>query len=173
MRSGNLDAAGGQLGVAFFLLFFFLVEEFGALGLQYSSVCSRNQLQKNIAMKNLWINVLLLLLAATFSACGGGGGGGRGMIQVVEATFYFNFYEKSCPHAEKIVKEVVLSQFKFNQGIAPGLLRLFFHDCFVEVKYLGTKLQLLQLYSYFGIRAQICDQVQGEFYHCCSCHHKS
>ncbi len=111
--------------------------------------------KKIIAMKNLWINVLLLLLAATFSACGGGGGGGRGMIQVVEATFYFNFYEKSCPHAEKIVKEVVLSQFKFNQGIAPGLLRLFFHDCFVEVKYLGTKLQLLQLYSYFGIRAQI------------------
>jgi hypothetical protein len=105
-------------------------------------------------MKNLWINVLLLLLAATSSACGGGGGG-RGMIQVVEATFYFNFYEKSCPHAEKIVKEVVLSQFKFNQGIAPGILRLFFHDCFVEVKHLGTKLQLSQLYSYFGIRAQI------------------
>ncbi|CAM6012912.1 unnamed protein product [Sphagnum balticum] len=54
------------------------------------------------------------------------------MIQVVEATFYFDFYEKSCPHAEKVVKEVVLSQFKFNQGIAPGILRLFFHDCFVE-----------------------------------------
>jgi hypothetical protein len=29
------------------------------------------------------------------------------------------------------------------------------------------------LYSYFGIRAQICDQLQGEFYHCCNCHHKS
>ncbi len=112
------------------------------MGLQYSSVRSIKQLQKNIAMKNLWINVLSLLLAATFSACGGGGGG-RGMIQVVEATFYFNFYENSCPHAEKIVKEVVLSQFKFNQGIAPGILRLFFHDCFVEVKYLGTKFTTL------------------------------
>jgi len=117
--------------------------------MQYKSAA-----KKNIAMKNLWINVLLLLLAATFSACGGGGGG-RGMIQVVEATFYFNFYEKSCPHAEKIVKEVVLSQFKFNQGIAPGILRLFFHDCFVEVKYLGTKFKISQLYYYFGIRAQI------------------
>nr|XP_043622208.1 peroxidase N1-like [Erigeron canadensis] len=42
------------------------------------------------------------------------------------------FYEKTCPRAEIIVQDVVKSAVKANYTYAPGLLRMFFHDCFVR-----------------------------------------
>ncbi|KAK9927922.1 hypothetical protein M0R45_025083 [Rubus argutus] len=42
------------------------------------------------------------------------------------------FYSRSCPRAESIVKQTVQSHFKSNPTIAPGLLRMHFHDCFVQ-----------------------------------------
>ncbi|KAI4375859.1 hypothetical protein MLD38_013679 [Melastoma candidum] len=42
------------------------------------------------------------------------------------------FYSSSCPRAEKIVKQTVRDHFKNNSAIAPKLLRLHFHDCFVQ-----------------------------------------
>ncbi len=47
-------------------------------------------------------------------------------------SFKFGFYDESCPDAEKIVTSVVQAQFRSNPGIAPGVLRMHFHDCFVE-----------------------------------------
>jgi peroxidase len=47
-------------------------------------------------------------------------------------SFKFGFYGESCPDAEKIVTSVVQAQFRSNPGIAPGVLRMHFHDCFVE-----------------------------------------
>jgi peroxidase len=49
-----------------------------------------------------------------------------------DSSFKFGFYDESCPDAEKIVTSVVQAQFKSNPGIAPGVLRMHFHDCFVE-----------------------------------------
>ncbi|KAG7539397.1 hem peroxidase [Arabidopsis suecica] len=43
-----------------------------------------------------------------------------------------NFYGKSCPNVEKIVKKVVQDKVKQTFVTIPATLRLFFHDCFVN-----------------------------------------
>ena len=42
------------------------------------------------------------------------------------------FYARTCPRAEKIVRSTVEKHFRSNPRIAPGLLRMHFHDCFVQ-----------------------------------------
>ncbi|KAL4360914.1 hypothetical protein GQ457_04G004000 [Hibiscus cannabinus] len=42
------------------------------------------------------------------------------------------FYARTCPRAESIVRSTVQSHFRYNPAIAPGLLRMHFHDCFVQ-----------------------------------------
>ncbi|KAK9269501.1 hypothetical protein L1049_001276 [Liquidambar formosana] len=42
------------------------------------------------------------------------------------------FYSSSCPRAEAIVRSTVESHFNKDPTIAAGLLRLLFHDCFVQ-----------------------------------------
>ncbi|MED6211053.1 hypothetical protein PIB30_069875 [Stylosanthes scabra] len=43
-----------------------------------------------------------------------------------------NFYGPSCPRAEAIVRQVVQKHFNADKTITGGLLRLQFHDCFVN-----------------------------------------
>ncbi|KAI4342277.1 hypothetical protein MLD38_026919 [Melastoma candidum] len=42
------------------------------------------------------------------------------------------FYTATCPRAEAIVRSTVESHFKSNPVVAPKLLRMHFHDCFVQ-----------------------------------------
>ncbi|KAG2638635.1 hypothetical protein PVAP13_2NG649100 [Panicum virgatum] len=42
------------------------------------------------------------------------------------------YYMYSCANAESIVREAVKSAIASNNGTGAGLIRLFFHDCFVE-----------------------------------------
>ncbi|RVW24256.1 Peroxidase N1 [Vitis vinifera] len=42
------------------------------------------------------------------------------------------FYSRTCPQAESIVQKTVKAHFQSNPAIAPGLLRMHFHDCFVR-----------------------------------------
>ncbi|WCJ31729.1 Peroxidase superfamily protein [Euphorbia peplus] len=42
------------------------------------------------------------------------------------------FYSATCPRAEAIVSSTVQSHLGSNAEIAPGLLRMHFHDCFVQ-----------------------------------------
>jgi peroxidase len=50
------------------------------------------------------------------------------------AGLYLDYYNYSCPNAETIVREVVEDEIaKQGRGIGAGLIRLHFHDCFVQV----------------------------------------
>ncbi|CAL0333339.1 unnamed protein product [Lupinus luteus] len=43
-----------------------------------------------------------------------------------------SFFAKTCPQLETIVRNHLKKVFKQDNGQAPGLLRIFFHDCFVQ-----------------------------------------
>ncbi|XP_021725695.1 peroxidase 5-like [Chenopodium quinoa] len=49
-----------------------------------------------------------------------------------EAQLKVGFYSESCESAERIVNEEVTKGFMKDKGIAPGLVRMHFHDCFVR-----------------------------------------
>lgn len=51
----------------------------------------------------------------------------------VAAGLAFGYYAQSCASAESIIAGRVAAFLKNDGGVAAGLLRLFFHDCFVQV----------------------------------------
>ena len=57
------------------------------------------------------------------------------IVAVSTAFLDFDFYpkHKNCHDAEKIVKDVVEYYVKKDPGLGAGLIRMFFHDCFVRV----------------------------------------
>uniref|UniRef100_A0A3Q7FJB7 Peroxidase n=1 Tax=Solanum lycopersicum TaxID=4081 RepID=A0A3Q7FJB7_SOLLC len=54
------------------------------------------------------------------------------MPNLVDAQLKTNFYAQTCPNVESIVRNVVNQKFKQTFVTIPAVLRLFFHDCFVE-----------------------------------------
>ncbi|CAL9227527.1 unnamed protein product [Arabidopsis halleri] len=42
-----------------------------------------------------------------------------------------NFYRESCPSAERIIRSSIRVMYDAKPGIAPSLVRLLFHDCFI------------------------------------------
>jgi peroxidase len=45
----------------------------------------------------------------------------------------WSFYDSSCPKLESIIRKELKKVFKKDIGQAAGLLRVHFHDCFVQV----------------------------------------
>ncbi|KAG6571685.1 Peroxidase N1, partial [Cucurbita argyrosperma subsp. sororia] len=45
---------------------------------------------------------------------------------------HVGFYSTTCPQVEAIVRATVKSHFRLDPTVAPGLLRMHFHDCFVR-----------------------------------------
>jgi len=45
-----------------------------------------------------------------------------------------NFYGKTCPSLQTIVRNTMTSAIKTEARIGASILRLFFHDCFVNVR---------------------------------------
>lgn len=88
-----------------------------------------NRLRKMEIWKGLfWVMVLMALR--------------RGDGQLAE-----NFYRFSCPNVEAIVRQTVLAKLNITFVTVPATLRLFFHDCFVEV--INTPLILLHVFFLF------------------------
>ncbi|KAK6148851.1 hypothetical protein DH2020_016376 [Rehmannia glutinosa] len=44
----------------------------------------------------------------------------------------YDYYNESCPLAEQIIRSTVRELYELRSDVAPALLRLVFHDCFVE-----------------------------------------
>ncbi|KAG7011410.1 Cationic peroxidase 2, partial [Cucurbita argyrosperma subsp. argyrosperma] len=53
-------------------------------------------------------------------------------IEVPSRGTHVGFYSTTCPQVEAIVRATVKSHFRLDPTVAPGLLRMHFHDCFVR-----------------------------------------
>lgn len=85
---------------------------------------------KNFKMAKLvsFVFVLSLLAFAPLCFCGRNNGG--------FGSLYPQYYDHSCPKAKEIVKSIVAKAFAREARIAASILRLHFHDCFVQVNFL-------------------------------------
>ncbi|KAF0897868.1 hypothetical protein E2562_001594 [Oryza meyeriana var. granulata] len=59
------------------------------------------------------------------------GSGSAGLLESNPGLAY-NFYQKSCPNVDSIVRGVTWAQVAANPALPGRLLRLHFHDCFVQ-----------------------------------------
>ncbi|CAA6656110.1 unnamed protein product [Spirodela intermedia] len=57
---------------------------------------------------------------------------GMYLSATAEATLRVGYYEKTCPHAEFIVKKVITKAVKKDSGLPADFIRMHFHDCFVR-----------------------------------------
>jgi peroxidase len=67
------------------------------------------------------VAVLIVVLCATSVA-------GQGQLQL-----QVGYYNKTCPAAEQIVRNETTAAIQASPDLAAALLRLHYHDCFVQV----------------------------------------
>lgn len=59
-----------------------------------------------------------------------------------------NYYIMTCPFAEAVVKDIVDRALQDDPTMAAGLIRMHFHDCFIEV-YINTC--IIYMYNYIRV----------------------
>lgn len=75
-------------------------------------------------MKYLSNFIVFLVIVVTFTSSV------KGQVGGLER----DFYKKTCPKAEQIVRNITWTHVANNSKLPAKLLRMFFHDCFVEVR---------------------------------------
>lgn len=73
-------------------------------------------------MSPVWLKVRVSLIFAVIL-----------FISSVNSQLQVGFYKSSCSFAEFIVKDEVRKAVSRDKGVAAGLVRMHFHDCFVRV----------------------------------------
>ena len=48
---------------------------------------------------------------------------------------HYDYYRESCPTAEKIIAKAIRDIYNVTPSVAPPIIRLLFHDCFIEVRF--------------------------------------
>lgn len=60
----------------------------------------------------------------------------------------YDFYRNTCPLAEDIVRSAVTDIYFDHRDLSPSLLRLFFHDCFIQVRFVSKTVKFRSLGSF-------------------------
>lgn len=74
-----------------------------------------------------------------------------------------NFYDKTCPNLQTIVKKAMQQAINGEARLGASILRLFFHDCFMNVR-----LQILRHFNFYIyvyvhiIRSVSCESVSKD-----------
>lgn len=68
----------------------------------------------------------------------GWGSNGPSIGRTFSSGLFPQFYQFSCPQADEIVMTVLEKAIARNPRTAASLLRLHFHDCFVQVLYINV-----------------------------------
>lgn len=63
----------------------------------------------------------------------------------------WTFYKQSCPKIESIIRKQLQKELKKDIGLAAALLRIHFHDCFVQVTFLLSLVFLQRPFSFTEI----------------------
>lgn len=83
-------------------------------------------MMSNISKHSPLISVLLVIAFSVFLAS-------EAQTAPLVNGLSWSFYKSSCPKLESLVRNELKKVFKKDIGQAAGLLRLHFHDCFVQV----------------------------------------
>uniref|UniRef100_J3MNE8 Peroxidase n=1 Tax=Oryza brachyantha TaxID=4533 RepID=J3MNE8_ORYBR len=54
------------------------------------------------------------------------------MVATCQGRLRVGYYHRKCPPAEYVVRDVVGKAVRQNPGVGAGIVRMFFHDCFVQ-----------------------------------------
>lgn len=85
-------------------------------------------------MINQSMGTLLIILALAITSCSS------------QPILYPNFYEESCPQALPTIKRVVEEAVEQEKRMGASLLRLHFHDCFVNVRIIHPSMTTIKIF---------------------------